>query len=146
MLHFFLPLVKVKKVEGLPATCLNKLFKQAADSSKFPFFVVLNNKKSKDLKVNAGQTGDQTSLRSAEGGKNDISFTPTPANDPAGVSHCPSEAGHLIEKHVDLQNLLFFYLCLFITFSPMVNISQLMGRNGLIVVRFCLQIIPSNQF
>lgn len=63
---------------------------------------------------------------SAEGGKKDISFTPTPANDPAGVSHCASEAGHLIEKHVDLQNLLF-YLCLFITFSPMVNISPLYG-------------------
>lgn len=47
---------------------------------------------------------------SAEGGKKDISFTPTPANDPAGVSHCASEAGHLIEKHVDLQNLLFLSL------------------------------------
>lgn len=38
-----------KGQEGLPATCLNEVFKQAADSSKFPFFVVLNNKKSKDF-------------------------------------------------------------------------------------------------
>lgn len=47
MLHFFLPQGQKGQRDSLPLAWM-RLFKQAADNSKFPFFAVLNNKKSKD--------------------------------------------------------------------------------------------------